>query len=193
MDKYLYLTRPEWIDPWVNAGVVPISLASSYLGDERGGTRTLDENRIHKSEFPIDGYANHGLRIENCKDITVTNFVGNGRRLPDVNHADYYKEDGLILSFCNSASEEIGRRLKKRACVKILNIEKLKRKLDKQLGCKGAMGECEYTADHQRNHFLKSVEDSWQDEYRIFWRTSRHLKVTIPKGFAEFVMGIDET
>ena len=96
-------------------------------------------------------------------------------------------EDGLILSFCNHFKIETANCFQKKACVRIINIEKTRKKIDKQLGCKGIMKNCEYTDDHQRNHFLKSVEDSWQDEFRIFWRTNQEKLVRIPCGTAELI------
>jgi hypothetical protein len=187
MEKYLYLTEIEWSDAWINGGSIPISLASSYLSDDRDGIMTPDENLIHESSIPIPSLKQHGISIENTRNITIKNFTSNGVRLPDVVEANYYTEDGLILSFCNSSNEGVAKRLKKKACVKILNIEKLRQKIDKQLGCKGIMKECEYTSDHNRNHFLKYSDDSWQDEYRMFWRTTREKWVKIPPGMAELV------
>ena len=189
MEKYLYLTEIEWADAWVNGGEIPLALASTYKKNFREGTYTPDENLIHESPVDLKSLspAIHIPDGANVKDLTVTNNYMNGARIPDIVNANYYTEDGLILSLSNSYSEEIARRLGKKACVKILNVEKLRKKIDKQLGYKGVMGECEYTIDHQRSHFKKSVEDLWQDEFRIFWKYPYEKWVKVPEGVAELV------
>jgi hypothetical protein len=187
--KYLYLSEVEWSNTWINGGDIPISLASTYLNKDRDGILTPDENLIHKSPVNLKGLGSslHIAEGANVKGLTITNSSMDGVRIPNIVKADYYVEDGLILSFCNSLSSDVAKKLKKKACVKITNIEKLRKSIDKQLGIKGIMKKCEYTNDHQRNHFLKSVEDSWQDEYRIFWKYPTNKVVKIPSGLAEFV------
>lgn len=187
MEKFLYLTEVEWTDTWVNGGEIPIKLASTYSSDTRDGTETPDENLVHQSAVPIPSLRQHGYYFENVRNLTFTNNYSNGVRLPDLKSADYYTQDGLILSFCNSFDLDIAKRVGKKVCVKITNIQKTKKRIDKQLGCKGHMALCQYTSDHQRNHFLKSVEDSWQDEFRIFWETTQEKWVKIPEGTAELI------
>lgn len=177
----------EWAKTWVHGGTIPIKPASTYLNDQRDSIYTPDENLIHDSDIDIPSYRKYGIHIEDCKDITITNCIFNGQLIPDVYNASYYKEDGLILSFCNKKSNKICKGLNKKACVKIINIEELKQKLDLQLGCEGEMRACEYTQDHQRNHFLKSTEDAWQDEFRIFWRIPEERNVSIDKGTAKLI------
>lgn len=187
VEKFLYLTEPEWAIAWVEGGKIPINLAGSYLSDARDGIMTPDENLIHESAVPIPSLRQHGFHFENVKNLAFTNNYSNGVRLPDLHNASYYSEDGLILSFCNHFDANTADRFGKRACVKIINIEKTRKKIDKQLGCKGFMKSCEYTESHQRNHFLKSTEDQWQDEYRIFWKRKIAKWVNVPQGTAELV------
>ncbi|WP_333709703.1 hypothetical protein [Malikia spinosa] len=187
MEVFLYLTEPTWVKSWIEGGEIPISPASSYLSNLREGIMTPDENLIHESAMPIPSLKQHGYHFENIKNLTFTGNYSNGVRLPDLINANYYTEDGLILSFCNHFNTSTAGRLGKKACIKILNIEKTRRKIDKQLGCKGIMKACEYTSDHQRNHFLKSKEDEWQDEFRIFWKTQKPKWVKIPQSTAEIV------
>ncbi len=190
MHKYLYLTEVEWVDTWINGGCVPVSLASSYLSIERDGIMTPDENLIHESPVPIPSLENHGFHVNNCHNITFKGCTGDGFNIPDIIDANYYSEDGLVLSFCNTFDICIAKKLKKKACVRILNIKKLKKNIDRQLGCKGVMKSCEYTSTHNRNHFLKDEADAWQDEYRIFWKTTIEKQVNIPAGTAELVKAI---
>ncbi len=193
MFKYLYLTKVEWADTWVKGGDIPISLASTYLHDERDGTLTPDENLIHESEVDLKSLSPI-VRIEDGAQIgsfSMTNCTLNGERLPDIEDAKFYTEDGVILSFSNSLSSSIAAKLGKKCCVRVSKLKDLRKLIDKQLGVKGVMKECEYTDDHQRNHFLKSTEDSWQEEFRIFWKYSSNVTVTIPKGHAKLVATYD--
>lgn len=189
MEKYLYLTEVEWADAWVNGGDIPIALASSYLSDNREGIYTPDENLIHDSPVDLKGLSPflHIADGAQVKGLTMTNNTFNGRKIPDVVNASYFNEDGLILSLCNEFSPDIADRMEKKCCVKIINVEKLRKVIDKQLGCKGRMNDCLYTNNHERNHFLKSIDDSWQKEYRLFWRSLESKWVKLPAGMAEFV------
>lgn len=182
MEKYLYLTKKEWQQSWVHGGGIPINLASTYLRQERGGIYTPDETLVHKSPIDIRSFA--PAIVISGPDITVTDNTYNGMKLPEVRNAAYYREDGIILSFCNVARREISERMGKACCVKILDVFALKEVIDAQLGIEGIVGPCQYTKDHQRNHFLKSIEDVWQQEYRMFWRARESKQVTLPAGIA---------
>jgi len=189
MKKYLYLTEVEWANSWVYGGKIPLKLASTYLNDKRDGTLTPDENLIHKSEFPINEYQQYGILIKNSKDITITNSFYNGQKVPNVHNADYYREDGLILSFSNTYNKDIAIKLGKKSCVKINNMKRLKNIIDKQLQSVGQMRKCLYTNDHNRNHFLKSNLDLWQDEFRIFWDITKFksIDVILPPNIATLI------
>ncbi|WP_374089194.1 hypothetical protein [Methylomicrobium lacus] len=186
MFKYLYLTEIEWADTWIGGGLIPIKLASTYLHPERNGVLTPDENLIHKSNVDIRSLS-PGIHLDNIKNLNMSNVVINGRRVPDIQNASYYKEDGLILSFCDSENAAIAERLGKKCCVRVSKLKELKKAIDSQLGVKGTMGPCQYTTDHQRNHFLKSVEDAWQEEFRMLWKFPENVSVTIPGGHAKLV------
>lgn len=193
MKTYLYLGRKEWAEAWVDGGKIPINPASTYLSDERAGTMTPDENLVHKSNVDLQTLSRSGAI--GFKELHDFSFIGcsiNGERIPDIHNAYYYQEDSLILSFCNHLSPDTARKLGKVICVEIINISKTKKKLDKKLGIRGGMKKCDYTDDHQRNHFLKSKDDSWQDEFRIFWKSQRgETWVTIPSGTAKIVWTLE--
>ncbi|HDW0150894.1 TPA: hypothetical protein ROH98_003324 [Enterobacter asburiae] len=186
MKKYLYLTKAEWVFPWIRGGVVPLFQASTYLSDERDGVMTPDENLIDTSTHDIKAYGNLA-RIQGGGSISFTNSTINGVFHPGTIKFEQRVEDGLVLCLANSKSSEIARRLGKRACVEISDVEHLKRYLDRQLGIESAMRACEYTNGHNRNHFLKSSLDSWQDEFRIFWPGAKSTRVSIPSGMAKKV------
>ena len=189
MHKYLYLTHAEWASAWVNGGAVPLSLASKYKGMDRDGIYTPDENLIHDSNvdlMSLRGLVSFG---ENpyIKNLNIIGCSINGVMIPDVIGANIYTEDGLIQSFCNVFDVDIAKRFGKAACVRIHDIDKLRKYMDKRLGSRSRFGNCEYTHDHQRNHFLKSVDDSWQQEYRLFWPNKDACSVQLPPRVAEVV------
>jgi hypothetical protein len=187
--KYLYLTQIQWSENWINGGHIPISLASRYKNDIRSGILTPDENQIHESNVDLNSLNPMIIFGDsfNCKSLKIKNLNINGRIFTNEKSAKLYKEDGLILSFCNIENEEIAKRLVKKACVKINNIEELKSSFDLQIGCEGIMKECEYTSSHERNHFLKSNLDEWQNEFRIFWKSNNEKELEVPKGIAELI------
>lgn len=183
MNLYLYLTEPEWASAWIDGGNVPFYVASTYKSDERSGTMTPDENLIDSSTFDVvekapmaKFYGDHrGVLVTNC------NFgagIINGT-------IDRHYEDGLVICTATKRSRYIAKRLGKKACVKINDISKLKRLVDEQTGVKGITGLCKYTSSHVRHHFLKSSDDDWQREYRLFWKGVTNIKVDIPPGMAE--------
>jgi len=189
MDLFLYLTKKQWVDAWINGGEIPISLASSYLSPIRSGTKTPDENLINDMNIDIQQLLplisigeGGGLRNANFQN----NFV-NGRLSPEVQDGNYFHEDGLILSFSLQQSREIAVRMGKGSCVKIQDINHLKLCVDNQLGINGTLRVCEYTDGPNRNHFLKSVADSWQQELRIFWSGSIEKSVVLPSGIAKLI------
>ena len=49
------------------------------------------------------------------------------------------------------------------------------------------MAICEYTSGPNRNHFLKSEANAWQEEFRIFWHGSAERSVILPDGIGELV------
>ena len=180
MRRYLYLTKREWAHAWVDGGVVPILPASTYRSPDRQGTHTPDENLIHDSPVDIKSLSQHGYHFENVRGLTFVGNSSNGRVLPSFVNADFYEDDGLILSFSNRKSREICQRLGKTACVAIDNIDSLEVQLNNQLGTRCVAGNCMYTFDHQRSHFLKSVQDEWQHEFRMFWPIREPRQVAIP-------------
>jgi len=186
MSLYLYLNEVWHAETWVGGGKIPINPASFYRSVDREGIYTPDENLIHKSNYdltklqPMIGVGPRGV-----KNLNVIGCTVNGRPMPNIRNADYYEEDGLILSFSSKFSNEIAVRMNKKACVKIVSLNALKDCIDRQLGVVSVAKYCSYTSDHQRNHFLKSNLDSWQAEYRLFWALAKRVEVDIPKGTAE--------
>jgi len=81
-------------------------------------------------------------------------------------------------------SLDIMKRFKdKKAVIQIFDINKLKESFDSQIGFVSEDGFCQYTEMDERNHFLKHVSDSWQKEYRWFWRGfDKIVNVFVPTG-----------
>ncbi|RSE91753.1 hypothetical protein [Achromobacter aegrifaciens] len=169
---FLYLGDVKFAETWVGGGKIPINLASSYKSDTRGGVMTPDENLIYAFARPVEEYQNviafsPSVQIHN---LTIVGCSVDGRPLSNEYGASRYVEDGLILSFCQTASYEIMQRLGKVCCVQVIQPDLLLNSIEAQLGPVSKVGPCRYTSDHRRNHFLKSDEDSWQDEFRFFWK-----------------------
>ncbi|EJA2550653.1 hypothetical protein MWS75_002686 [Serratia marcescens] len=186
MEKYLYLTKPEWADAWVNGGQVPFYKASKYKSEERRGVNTPDENLIDSSTVDIQSLAPNmvfspGSVLKNC--VFVNNTIdGRSYKYMRINR---FIEDGLVVCLSNKRSMLIARRLEKKACVKIKDVNELMRIINDQIGVEGVMGPCKYTINHERNHFLKSTKDAWQREYRMFWPEVGDTNILLPPGVAE--------
>ena len=185
MEKYLYLNFIEWKSAWINGGKIPLNPASVYKRMDRKGIYTPDENLIYESTHDLDllePMLTIGVGIKNLSIRKVTN---NDVTIAENIQASKYEEDGVILSLCNRKSQSIAKRLNKRACVKILDIEHLKGVIDEQIGELSIARVCEYTDSYSRNHFLKSRQDAWQDEYRLFWGHQGKIDIILPKGIAK--------
>lgn len=185
LEKYLYLTELSWVDPWVTGGNVPLKIASTYKSIERQGIYTPDENLIDSSTHDVNMFKG-ALSIENS-DVTIYGAVIDGVPYREVMKFDRKIEDGLVLCLANRRSNYIAKRLKKKTCVKIFDVNKLKKLLDDQIGVESQMGPCSYTDTHHRHHFLKSDMDAWQEEFRLFWPGVGSTSVNICKGMGEIV------
>lgn len=150
--------------------------ASTYRDTKRKGVNTPDENLQIKI---IGATIKPGIKkvidsiIHNSSGMAEINIVGNFFNGQDavgtsIIYNQHY-EDGLILSMSTELSVEIMHKLGKEAVIKIINLNDLIKSIDKQLGITGIAKECEYAQLDERNHFLKSISDSWQKEYRIIW------------------------
>jgi len=198
IEKFLYLEKLEYADNWINGGEIPSpNLASSYLSDQRSGINTPDETHIIRGDDPRN-LTNYGMKFSENNElplghIHVAYSKFNNKPIPNTAYM-HEIDDGIILSFANIYDQNIGKMLGEKAvCVKILDMEKLRNCLDKQLDTISKMQECHYVSDHIRDHFTKSNADSWQKEYRIFWPTLKQKALIIPKGSAQFVSEIDRT
>lgn len=185
MEKFLYLNEIAHVATWVNGGPVPLNLASSYVSRERRGTNTPDELRELDCPDPdgawrIISSIFVGATPDNC-DVNAS-IIGPQGFMPLKDR----REDGLILCLSNSFDiEKQANRYRKDACVRILDVEALKRVLDDALGAESQMRSCDYTAGRNRNPFLKSVEDKWQDEFRLYWKSVKEPKwVPLSAGLA---------
>ncbi|MDZ5634494.1 hypothetical protein [Janthinobacterium sp. GMG1] len=188
--RYVYLNELWHANAWIEGGRIPIGMASSYISDVRDGTFTPDENLIHNSPIALDGPELHGVFKGEIRGLTMLGCTNNGKKILDLHEVDRYVEDGAILSFCKKFDVELGRRFKgKVICLKIKDIRDLFQAIDDQLPVIGRLEDCLYTEDHQRNHFLKSIDDSWQEETRMFWKIAEKVEVELPPGLAE-VAGI---
>ena len=164
---------------------IPIKLASTYWATERNATMTPDEGLIDTMTHSKEWLRRQGIGIEgNITGLSMLHSFVGGEHIEFIG-GSRYADDGLILSLCNERSKFIMKKLRKTACVKILDVELLKTIVDSQITTVGIMRSCEYTGSHNRNHFLKSCADSWQCEFRMFWQGISNIAVSIPAGLAE--------
>lgn len=168
MVVYAYLGSTAHVRTWVLGGQLPLSLASKYKAIERHVALTPDENLIHHAtgdalpvlrEFGIDPYQG--------SEVTNSLVIGGSSGLVVVDRVAV--RDGLVLCFSKTSSSVVAARFYRRLCVRIDDVQGLKRILDAQLGSVSQAGSCDYVADHTRDHFIKSDRDSWQNEFRLFW------------------------
>lgn len=185
MEKIRYLTELAHADAWINGGKIPIFPAGTYLSNERGGIYTPDENRLLRSNRDIS-LLPPGFGPLNAGYTFAASNTYNGARLPDIFVSAGFQE-ALVLCMSNDVDADAAGRMGKAACVRILNVERLKAILDEQAGSVSRMGRCTYT-DEQRqiDHFVKSLDDKWQDEFRFAWPgLDKEVWVELPPGVAE--------
>ncbi|CAI1583531.1 MULTISPECIES: hypothetical protein [Serratia] len=188
MKKYLYLTKPEWADAWVNGGKIPLNLATAYKRMDRDGIYTPDEGIIYETTHDVDAIDPRYLQFgETFKDCSVGGIYVNGVLVVPPVSGSRYEDDGVILSLCNVRDDEIKKRLNKQVGVEILDVYKLKEVIDSQLKVNSDAKSCSYTSGHIRNHFTKSEKDSWQNEFRLFWSIQGPVEVELPSGIASVI------
>lgn len=188
---YLYLKKEEFKDTWLNGGIIPLKLASTYLSEERSEIYTPDE-LLQQSLRNVPAHVIEqifGKSVNNAKlEIHGGSISLNGLTFNNV-HLKRHLEDSLILCLSTKLDKQIADRLGKKACVEIINLDKLNREISSQIGVTGIANKCDYTIFDDRNHFLKSVLDSWQEEFRIVWKgVEKSVEVKIPKGVTRDVI-----
>lgn len=181
--KFLYLTRKEWAHSWVHGGKVPIQLASHYKRDYRDGIYTPDENTLRHLEGMHENYlrvlVNDQSGGKSQITMNVQHVLVDGKEVGKNVFYHQGRQDGLILSFCNHFSSQTAHKLGKQTCVVIQDVYGLMEQISGQIGVQGEARDCRYTNGIQRNHFLKGINDKWQDEFRLFWNFDIPVDVTI--------------
>jgi hypothetical protein len=200
LNKYLYLNEVAHARTWIEGGIVPLSLASKYRSEERAGTMTPDENgvlRIRRAD-EIAAFRTHNDQVE-ARNIRWLTRRDDGTVVEMAMDIGYV--DGLVVCLSNGRNDEIWAAVGKKACVAIADAFQLYMTIDRLLDdqdlftdpppcvaiARGRHARCEYTDTAQREVFLKSALDAWQDEYRLFWHTDRAAQVLLPGGLAELV------
>lgn len=187
MKLYRYLTKLEHAEAYINGGEIPLFPARNYLADERSGIFTPDEVLQQSlTNAPIEAINALGV----IKDDATVRILGGDVIVGNSHYKNvhYYRgtEDSLILCFATKLDKNLASKLGKAVCVEILDIDILAIAISKQLGVQAESGNCAYTETADRNHFLKSTEDSWQEEYRMVWRGLKEKTfVTIPPGIGK--------
>lgn len=156
--------------PWIYGGSIPLFPARTYLNEERKGTSTPDELiRTSKGAtvHDVSRFIKHPLGASiTIKDLSIG--FNDGRGLLPV---DYESKpiSGYILSLSNNYNRDTQTKLEKACCMKIKDVNTLSNALANQLGVACESGPISYTTSDNRDVFLKSWKDRWQDEYRLFF------------------------
>lgn len=206
MKFYKYLPKKEYISTWLDGGIIPLKLASSFYSIERDKTKTPDENQIRelKSKMSPDQFNKEYSRIvqignlENLTEARMNlNISGNkiilDNKVIDDGSTIYQSTmiDGYIMCFSCTLSSDIANKFDMPFVVEITDMNNLKKRINQELSLPFNEGLCEYTTSINRNVFLKGRDDKWQDEYRFFWQTDNNadqeIFVEIPKGIAKIV------
>lgn len=199
---YIYLGSKDFVRAWVEGGKVPINPASKFKSLDRAGTQTPDE------------MVNILTKVTSREAYELfCQVMGHDPRAPtrtDMHNMQLETQDGQIFRLSGSVTRfeqesyiscmsTIGTKKKleewastptpKVACVELLKREELANIVSAALGVPTYEGQLGYTAGDQRGHFMKSVEDSWQCEYRMAWLKdgSRPITVELPAGMAREV------
>lgn len=184
MIAYVYLESLSFVNTWVNGGLLPISSIYKYKceEDKREGNLTPDEGLIDTSTHPQEMF---GIKATNST-ITIDNVfdVDNGRLIARGAKVERYNEAGIVLCASRELHKSIADKFNRKYCVRINNFRLLQELISKQLGVAGKIGICKYTSGHNRNCFLKSSKDFWQQEVRIFWKDLEPTKIKLPSGLA---------
>lgn len=189
--KYVYLEHESFVNTWVDGGILPLVPMSAHRGEERLHQKMPDENLILNANMPLEEVRKLGFSFDRTMSMFgIENCVrSDSTPIPDIFVGELREEDGLALCFANSLSGAIAARFNRKFCVRIENINAFKAALDAILGAQGVSGGCSYTINHNRNHFLKHIEDAWQDEFRIIWPTLKSARtIKLPPGFATSVV-----
>ena len=188
---YLYLSRPEFVDEWLNGGVVPFFPARKYLSDERKGILTPDEilqedwEGLDREQLAKVGF---GFETGYVQDVQIIDCAHGGRGIPN-SRVDSYFEDAALFCCSRFLSRELMERFEKRAVVEIVDINTLINQIEDTVRKPCRFGYVKYTNTKKRSHFLKSREDRWQREYRIVipWTEQSPVTVKVPAGIANII------
>lgn len=203
---YLYLEKPKFVDNWINGAEIPLFMASKYKSNERKGIETPDEliqskiNGVNSHEDyelikSMFGGPQGGMLNNQSKNITIkfnqlTVKDGHSERVVGKNisiEKDY--NNALIFCLSTKLCRNLSNKLNKSFCIEIMDFNKLKCIMDDQIGEIGTAKHISYTKDLNRNEFLKSDEDEWQQEFRIVWKgVKNEMKIKIPGGLCREIM-----
>lgn len=179
---YIYLGQKGHVENWVKGGRIPLRLASSYRSKERFAGKTPDENVTYTATHPETLFQNLVELGYFMTDVGFENVWIDEKHYPRIHIAERSYSDGPVLCTSRILSNYIAYRFEKRKfCVRVDDFPSLKAHIDGQLGA-GEIGNCEYTAGHNRSPFLKSIWDAWQFERRALWQGNAEVWVDIPRG-----------
>ena len=199
MNLFKYLEREEFAETWVNGGIVPISLASTYRAVERNGNSTPDEVLQQKFsgygmpqllQSGIVGVAPDFMGTATLHNVTFAGHPTLSRPLTVNGSFRRAEEDGLVDCHATVLDRDLMRKLGKSCAVEVTKVEGLWDNFDEQIGHKSIRRPIRYVRGMERGHFAKSRCDSWQHEFRAVWvfPNCATVEVSVPAGFCRRVM-----
>lgn len=199
MRIYKYLTKEEYASTWIDGGTAPVLPASTYRSQERLGTMTPDEV-VHQKfsshgakrafESGAFGFAPNFVGVVQFENVTIEGFQHQIDPIRIDGTFDRFEQDALIDCYSTELSSSLAERLGKAAIVEVMDIDSLLDQFDGQIGSHSERHLVSYTEGLERGHFMKSVSDNWQREFRAVWTSALNvsIEVNIPSGFCRRVL-----
>ena len=132
---FLYLEKEEYVKTWLDGGEIPLSIASSYKSDYRGGVFTPDEVKQFEESGIVDEEEYRKLvNFDNSKGQIGINRVrirnNQGKVVAEDLSVTQYFSDALIFCVSTKCSKEQSIKFKKPYCIEILDFQKLNEVFD---------------------------------------------------------------
>lgn len=197
MRLYKYLDEHAHVDSWLRGGKIPLKQARHFRELEQTSGRADSEDAMRRRIRGVTLKELDGLVVidpgAEC-NIIGTNLVLENESTTRGFHALEVQirfPPMLMLCLSTRLSQETARSISPtcRYCVRIMDLEALRARLDHQLKATSEVRAIEYTSGDDRGPFLKSAHLAQQYEFRLAWPgvTVEGFWASVPDGIAEEV------